>query len=70
MVVYWWAVLIAHALAISFINFFAEGCNAPEVSIIKGKKFLLLSFASSEYLVFFKWWCDGNNTKLTDEQKM
>ena len=49
-------VLIAATSAISLINFSAEGCNASEVFKIKGKKFSLLSFASFEYLVFFKWY--------------
>ena len=46
-------VLIAPTLAISFNNFSAKGWSAPDVSIINGKKFLLLTNANSEYLVFF-----------------
>jgi hypothetical protein len=45
-------VLIAPTLATSFKNFSADGWSAPDVSIMKGKKFLLLANANSAYLVF------------------
>ena len=46
---------IIETLAMSLRNFSARGCNEPEVSIIKGRKFLLFAVAISEYLFFFSW---------------
>ena len=48
-------VFTAPTFATSFNNFSAKGWSAPDVSIMKGRKFLLLTNAKSEYLVFLDW---------------